>query len=333
MGYVIGIDQGGTKTSLVLCDLEGHVLCREEAFGSCYSVYGMDHAMAAISTAFGRMKDKMNIKTCDITYVVCGLSGADFDFEFVLLRENVSQTLKIDQKKIAVTNDSIIALRGGTEDEYGAVICGGTGMNCAFIDKSGKQMILGYYIDDAHQGASAIGRKGIIAVFDQESGVGKKTELTEKVLEYYQIESVDGLLQRFVFDKEIKSRMKNLVPLIFECANAQDEVALGIVSEFGEKWAAYIVAGLKKLSMDYPMKLVFSGGVFKEGSGRLIDYIIKDVASRCPWVSFVEAEYEPVLGAVQMALDHFGECSREIRNRNIYNSACMYDLIRKRRKR
>lgn len=329
MKYILGIDQGGTKTSVALSDLEGHILTNKDAYGSCHSIYGMNHAMKAIDLAIEQIKENIFFQPSEIAFVVCGMTGADFDFEYDVLKENVAQTIGITQEKVKVENDSIIALRGGTESNYGAVICAGTGLNCAFINKKGEELILGYYIEDAFQGATALGRKAIIAVFNQESGVGKQTILKEKILEFYGVKDVDELLMKYIFDHEIKDTVKNLTPIIFKCVQEEDKVANDIIIEFATQWSKYIIAGVERVSINYPFDLVFSGGVFKNELETISSIMMKILKEELPDISFVHATYEPVVGAVKMALDGASSIELNLREKNVNQSAKKMNLLRK----
>jgi len=327
--YILGIDQGGTKTSVALSDLNGHILATKDAYGSCHSIYDMNHAMKAIDLAIEQIMQDIFFHPSEIAFVVCGMTGADFDFEYVLLKENVAQIIGVNQEKVKIENDSIIALRGGTESNYGAVICAGTGLNCAFINKKGQEYILGYYIEDAFQGATGLGQKAMMAVFNQESGVGKQTLLKEKVLEFYEVKNVDDLLVKYIFDQEIKGSVKNLTPLIFECVEQEDKIATDIVLEFANQWSKYIMAGVDKVSIDYPFDLVFSGGVFKSEIETISSLMMKKLKEERPNITFVQARYEPVVGAVKMALDVASTIDPTLREKNVNQSAKTMNLLRK----
>ncbi len=328
MKYILGIDQGGTKTLVALSDTQGNILACETSYGSCHSYQGMPHAMNTIKLAFDRIKNKIDFSQEDLLVAICGLTGADFKFECALLKDNIAETLEISKEKIQIENDSIIALRGGTNSKYGAVICAGTGLNCAFINKAEQKYIQGYYISDEHQGASSIGRKAMVSVFDAESGFGKKTLLTDRVLAYFNISGVDALLRNFVFDNNTKLNLKHLTPLVFELANEGDEVCNNIVAEFAQIWARYIVAGAHKLQMYYPFDIIFSGGVFKEGSDKLVNAIIDIITSELPAASIVSAEYEPIIGAIRMGLDVYKEGTSDSVEKNIKDSAEKMNLLR-----
>ncbi len=327
MEYIIGIDQGGTKTIVALSDIEGNILDVGYSYGSCYSINGMEHAMDAIKFAFEGIKTEINMD--DIVSVSCGLTGADFPFEYALLRENVSKTLGINLEKINVVNDCVIALRGGSSSPYGAVICAGTGINCAFINKEGKELVLGYYIDDEFQGGSSIGRKAISSIFHSEICIEEKTVLTERILKYYNVATVDELQEKYIFDNDLKFNAKVLVPLIFKAAEENDAVAIKVLQYFGYHWARFVIAGVRKLSMDYPFELVISGGVFKAESDILINSFTENLKKEIGEFSIVEAKYEPIVGAVLLALDKMNTVSREKIDENISKSAIANNLIRK----
>ena len=50
--------------------------------------------------------------------------------------------------QVFIVNDSIAALRGGTEKPYGAILVAGSGANCAVLAPDGRQFIYHYYHDN-----------------------------------------------------------------------------------------------------------------------------------------------------------------------------------------
>ena len=51
MEYVLGIDQGGSKTHAAVADETGRLLGAGRGPGACHSVYGMEAAMAGVAEA------------------------------------------------------------------------------------------------------------------------------------------------------------------------------------------------------------------------------------------------------------------------------------------
>ena len=103
------------------------------------------------------------------------------------------------------------------------------------------------------------------------------------------------------------SRVHDLAPLIFEEARKGDEAAINIVTYFGVGCAELLVNGIKRLEMiDLEVEIVLSGGVFKAKSPLLREILNREVKKDVPGAKFIEARYEPVVGAALLALDQQG---------------------------
>lgn len=129
MALALGIDQGGTKTDVVIVDELGHILAFEN---------DRDHMIPACERRELRMKrirfaaDKAfsaaNCSSSDISGVYACCIGADWKFEYEVNRTNVARTLNI--QNVAMYNDCMGALRGGINPagKDCAVVCLGTGI-------------------------------------------------------------------------------------------------------------------------------------------------------------------------------------------------------------
>ena len=62
MKYILGIDQGGTKTAAVIADENGNILGLGIDIGACHASDGMDYAMEKIYNACQQAFKKANIK-------------------------------------------------------------------------------------------------------------------------------------------------------------------------------------------------------------------------------------------------------------------------------
>ena len=51
MRYVLGIDQGGSKTHAVIADQEGRLLGMGKSYGACHSSTSLDYAVQAVVQA------------------------------------------------------------------------------------------------------------------------------------------------------------------------------------------------------------------------------------------------------------------------------------------
>jgi N-acetylglucosamine kinase-like BadF-type ATPase len=75
MEYVLGIDQGSTKTHAALCDQAGHILGVGQVFGACHSLDGMEPAMTAVRSAAEAALYHAGVRAQDVALLFGGLSG------------------------------------------------------------------------------------------------------------------------------------------------------------------------------------------------------------------------------------------------------------------
>ena len=303
MKYVLGIDQGGTKTAALVCDLNGNIvgIGYEDGLASVYFDDAEGLYIKRIVSAAQNACTMAGIQLKDVAAVCGGLSGADWDFEYPILRERLYNGLHIEDS--IVLNDCIPAMRGGSAAKACAVICAGSGLNVALQRADGSQLIYGYYIDDAHQGAGALGTRAMRKVMEAHLGICGPTLLTELILSHTGYHSEEALMIAVTMGKH-KLETKTLAPLLLKAYSAKDKEATIVAEEFAAGIAQYITAGMQRLQMCNDMlEIVFSGGVFKGHGALLADKIFDCIAKQEPHVRKVHAKYEPVCGAALTLLD------------------------------
>lgn len=328
MEYVLGIDQGGTKTQAVIADENGVILGLGQSGGACHSVHGMEQAMNKIDEAVKAAMKQSKIHLFQIRVLYAGMTGLDWDYEKTLLTETLKTKFNIPQTY--VVNDCIVALRAGTEKENGSILCAGTGLNCAVRKDKDHEIVYGYYIPDEYQGGSALGEKAIRAVLDAETGIGEKTLLTELLFGYFGVNSADELLYKKV-NGQIHSEEKNRLPLLIEkAADQNDGVALQILNQYGRHIAHYVTAGMKKLGiLDGEMDVILSGSIFKCKLPVLREAVSSEIHCHAAHASVINSRFEPIVGSLLLALEdlHQKKISKQI-YQNIERSAENYPIIR-----
>jgi N-acetylglucosamine kinase-like BadF-type ATPase len=305
----MGIDQGGTKTDVAIADHAGRIL----GFGDdrdWKAVTGERRAIRMIRVKYAAAKAAAGagLTLADIQSVFASCNGADWDFEYAVGRKNLRNTLGIGD--VALYNDCIGALRGGTEirGRDCAVICLGTGANCAVMNRDGEEYIYAYYLKNIHQGAGAIGKFVFQAVYDAEAGLGEKTVLTGLLLEKTGYRSVDELYMSVTTgcteaDIPWAPSYKEYSPLLFQAVNMGDAVAKAYIEWFCGGLARYVVVAAGKLGMkDREITLVLSGGVPKSGS-IMVDLLQKNLTQDLPGINCLNARFEPVVGALLLGYD------------------------------
>lgn len=324
---VVGVDQGSSHTRAAVCDSGGRILGVGMAGGG-YGTRDMAPAMQAIHDAVSSALAEAEVDSQDVALLYAGLTGADWPDEYDLLQKNVAQ-LGLAQR-VCVTNDSLIALRGGTAVSYGAVVIAGTGANCALRAPNGETFTYHYYLEDDLQGGTALGRRTLRAIYRAHTGRELPTELTGRVLRLFDLPTVDALLRADCEARLTDSDFKHIAPLLFHAADNGDAVARGILHDFGAGLAQAVTVGLIRLQMsELAVDVVLSGSVFK-GRGSLLESVMqRHICEMAPRARLVNARYEPVVGALLLGLEKLGHDIDEFVQESIEKSSRHWRLIRK----
>lgn len=303
MRYVIGLDQGGTKTIAAVADGAGKIVSAGYAGGSCHSVHGMAHSMERVCEALNEALAGAGIGPGDVALLYAGMTGADFPYEYGLLREALRGATGIADVEVA--NDCIVAYRGGTSSPTGAALCIGTGTNAAIVRAGEEPFVYGYHVRDEDSGGEALGKLVLRAALDADAGLGPPTQLAPLLLTRFGLADADTLMEHWITGK--LGSAKHLAPLAFEAAGAGDEAAAALIRDFARRNARYVDAGLRKFGLNAAETVVvLSGSVFKARPALLGETVKETLTAGRPGLRIVEAAYEPVVGAVLMALDRQG---------------------------
>ncbi len=330
MTYLLGIDQGGTKTTAIVGDERGHILGIGNSFGAVHSVHGMSRAMEAGRRACGEALENAGLTYADIYGIYGGVSGLDWEYERGLIENAMRESFPV--KRIRVVNDCIIAMRSATDSPKSAVICAGTGVNCA-VRSGDREIVFGYYIPNSIQGGASIGLQALQRVFDAEAGVGEETVLTERLLQYFHASTVDCLLQRYVDSEITQASLTELPRLVEEAALGGDRVADQIYADFARGIVPYIHAGMRRLGiLEEPVDVVLSGSIFKCRAAGLQETVRKCLLEKAPGANIIDAEYEPIIGAYLLGLDDLPEISFSDVYQNIKKEHGNYNILRKDRR-
>lgn len=311
MKYVLGIDQGGSKTHAVVADETGKILGMGRSYGACHSSSSLEYAVQAILEASDQAFAQCGLRRSDVTAVVGGLTGIDWDYEAELLENGIGQYFPTADVK--VVNDSIIAMRAATRKSCCGILCAGSGLNCA-VQNGEECFVYGFYIPDEYQGGWSLGRKSVQAVFDSHMGLTGETTLTERLLEYFGVRSVDELLFMQVKQKITGNDYLNLPIILEEEACGGDRVAAKIWTDYGRAVVAYLTARMEKMGIqEENVDIVLSGSIFKCKFQEFRDTVKEEILGKIPNANIIEAGYEPVMGAVVMGLQRIhGEAAEEI---------------------
>ena len=299
--YSLGIDQGGTKTVAIVAGDDGHILGRGFGAGACHFFDGLPKAMAAVETAVKQALAQAGLAPSDLRAVCAGMAGANWPEEIAALETGLRKLLSAED--VRVCNDCLIALRGGTANPCCAVICAGTGLNVAVRLTTGPHFIYNNYIEDMDQGAKALGMRALRAVFLSEIGALPPTTLTETALAFFGLDRVERLLLAWQ-RQQLSKPIQDFSPLLFAAAEKSDRLALDILYQFALSVSRYPIAAIQKHGADREeIDVVLSGGLFKTKNTLLQETIASEIHRIAPAARIIEAEYEPVVGAMLQLLD------------------------------
>lgn len=313
MPKILAVDLGGTKAHVIAADHEGNILGfgddLDRGWGELRrQVDRRIFKMIRIRHAAERAAADAGLTIADFDRVSASCSGADWDFEYPIGVRQLRETLGIE--RVSYYNDCVGALRGGTEmlGRDCAVICLGTGANCAAYNREGEDYQYAYYLKDAHQGGGAIGRFIVEAVVDASVGLAPKTALTGLLLEETGFDSVEEFYKlvttgRTEEEGPKRPEYKEFAPLLFEAIRMGDRVAAEYADRFCRALAQYVIVAARQLGMqERPICVVISGGVCK-GDSVISELVEKHLQAALPGAYCVDARLEPVVGALLLEYD------------------------------
>ncbi len=324
--YILGIDQGGTKTAAAVMREDGFIVGSATTKGAYFPDEGVENALEQMAAAAEGAINSAGIGKEEIAYTVAGVGGIDWTGDDMMIRDALRERLSLEE--IFACNDAVIAFYSGALRSHGAVICAGTGMNGALIDKNGRQFVYGDYMEEKAQGGCALAKRALRKVFDAELGLCPPTKLKPLFLGQAEVSDVDALLKRYMTESGFRKELRFLVPQILMVAKTGDKAACALLDEFSGEIVAYIEAGLRKMEMKpEEEEIVLAGSVFKGEDNPLTCRVIKGIQERLQGAKAVQACYEPVVGACVMGLVRLDMEPSE-REKSIRESAAVLGLQR-----
>lgn len=282
----IGVDGGGTKTTVALADKKGNIVARLTGGPSSPRNIGID---ATIENVYKLIKEVQ--KDNDILSSFIALPGVEE--EFAEAKELIAEKLKEKgvQGKIVVGSDQLSAFRAGTEKEEGVLVVAGTGSVAhGWRNKEALCGSWGYLADEGS--AFWIGIEAFRLVTKELDGRGEKTKITEKIFKEWKISSAEEL-RKVVYSDFIK-----YIPQISTFVEAlSDPLAEDILKRAGEELALSANIVTERLEFDTHFPLIVSGGVFQSET---VYNTFKKKVSPLAEVSLPVAD--PVKGAVLLAI-------------------------------
>lgn len=315
MPYILGVDGGNTKTIALVASLDGTIVgAGRGGFGDIYNSFSAntrgltseEAAIVNIEHAVNQALHQAQVAPEDLVAAVFNMSGADWPEDFELLHaamqaRNFGQT-------ILIQNDALGILHAGSLENVGVSVVCGTGCTTGARGPDGSVWHASFW--QGPQGGVELSGKTLNTVVRVELGLEEPTSLTERVLNFFGMDSVEQILH-YLTTRETRTRgtirIDGLTPILFHEADAGDAVARRVVQQHGQALGDYAIVAARKVGIEhtaYP--LVLAGGVLRNSSPLLADAIIERVRQTSPEVQPTRAYYEPIIGVLFGALDISG---------------------------
>ncbi len=307
MNYVLGVDGGASKTLCLVGSEDGNILGFGRGGPSNHQVCGLEAAVAQIAHSVKEALAQAQASREEVRLGIFCLAGADLPEDYAMLSQAV-EDLGVCPK-VVVKNDTMAALRCGLSRPWGVVVVCGTGTNAAGRAPDGREIILPGlgYISGDWGGGAGISQEIIRRVMRAWDGRGKPTALLQMVLDCLGVSSPEFLLQTLYHNQLEQHQLLGLAPLLFEAAYIGDEVACQLVKEVGTEVGVTARTLIRRLSLqDKDVEVVLGGSIFKAKGPLLIDTVKGVVHEVAPRASIVLPKFEPVVGALFLALETAG---------------------------
>jgi glucosamine kinase len=299
--FVAGVDGGGSKTRVILADMNGTDLADVVGPGSAMKPGGGDHSAKVIGDLIRQAMRDAAIEDARARVLVAGIAGVG------RVAENRALTVAIEDLEIAdeviVQGDGEIALTDAFGAGPGIILISGTG-SIAYGRSpsrvSGRCGGWGPAFGDEGSGAW-IGRKALGIVASASDGREPETALTGAILTAAQVNEPTELIPWGI--AATPRELAQLAPVVFNVASAGDSRANALVGLAVEELVLHIRALALRLFGDdrAAIPVAFSGGLLHKGS-----FIRKKLEQRLksavPGAQVRAGEILAARGAVKAAL-------------------------------
>lgn len=316
--YYLGVDGGGTKTEAIIADESGFILSGGMAGGSNPHNMKIEDCFSNIEKAVKLAKEGLIDKKPEIIPelikfdgVCLGIAGLDTKNDRELMSDAIRRFIVnkknsfIKARRIMLINDGFIALKAGTETNWGISLIAATGANCYGVNRSGKEAIAGdwgYVLGD--QGSAyALGTKILRQVIKEHDGRRPKTTLTERVLKELNLDSVEDLVSWTYRSGFVPVR--NIAALA-KIIGSDDINNLVEISEFINESVRELVEAyesvVKKLKIEEEKSIpvILSGGLFHMKS-KFSEKVKIAIKNRTPNAQIIFPKKTPAEGAALVA--------------------------------
>ncbi|MBI4548369.1 MAG: hypothetical protein HY707_10335 [Ignavibacteriae bacterium] len=304
--YVVGVDGGGTKTHVILVDLDGTIIAESIDGPTNLQLVGIQAAARTLFELISGCCKKAECSSDALESIVLGLAGSGRMLDRTELINTLS-ALSVKKKfplaHIVAETDARIALEAAHPGRAGIVLIAGTGSIALYRTEDGKFLRAGGWgntLGDEGSGF-AIARDALNAALKQHDGRGDKTVLTKKALEHFNITNVEDLITKVYQDR---ADIAAFVPNVLEAVAARDHVAHAILVKNANELAELVRVLTMKARPKSKLPLCLMGGLL-ESENEYSKMVKEKIVRSLPHVVVQKPKFPAAYGAAILGLNVF----------------------------
>jgi len=292
----IGIDGGGTKSSLIATDENMQEIFRCSNGPSNFLAIGLTKASANIINLVKKATMEIDFSTNKI-YITIGVAGAGREEDAERLDGALRirfRELNLDIEDLFVTSDACIALSGAFNSKPGALLISGTGSIIIGKNQDDEIHRVGGYgriIGDEGSGYS-IGLRALKAAMEYFDGKAPYTLLVDLLNKEFGITSFNDIISK-VYKEDFD--IASIVPVVLKAADQDDETAKFILNDEAEQLLINLSVLKSKLSCE-SIDIAFMGSLLTNDN--CYSSLLKEKISANNLANITEPIYSPELGAI-----------------------------------
>ncbi len=300
MGYLLGIDGGGTKTRLLMADAAGNLIAESEGGSSNINAVGHDRVRQVLQGLAEDAMSKAGMTQSDCISLCMGAAGAGRAGEKEALRR-IFKDLGFSCR-LEVTDDVTTALYGGLDGSVGIMLISGTGSICLGRNEKGEMFRCGgwgHVMGDEGSGYD-IGRAVLSCVMRGFDGREPQSAMAPMVLEFLNLSGPEDLVEYVYRSGAGKKEIAALAVFADAGCAAGDAAAVSIMERSARELHLAVATVAGRLGFTDGPEVCTGGGVLA-GSEYLRKSLVRLLGLSHPGARVVPMRRDAAWGAVKIA--------------------------------
>ena len=256
--FLIGIDGGGTKTTAVIGDENGHLLAVVKGSSGNLTAISLEQLYTLITDLIEQLVKKANVEIADIAMIFAAMAGAARSEEQQSIYKAFQQSPVLE--KMNIQSDTHAALAAGTWGKEGTIIIAGTGA-ILFGYKHEKSFRIGgwgYLLGDEGSGYH-LGKLAIRSILHAQDNQQELRPFQQAILSHFDVQSPNQLITKIYTSLNPVTAISSTSKLVL-AAFEEDPTARSIVKDVQEELLKLIESAYARI--DYTKPIVLHGGLF-----------------------------------------------------------------------